>query len=201
MNILSVLASNSLKFDLINPMKTETTLSIPISIATIVVICSAPHSLVSQDAAKGAPMFRGNFLKVSATHSLKQNIYTLDTLADQMVFRYGLGLRSRRDCQHCVDLHKQMKRHAQITNYLVKACRGNDLDDFEKAINAARQSVDKLQELAKKAEVGESVLKMITKSGPIMIWVQTNTDQFSTEPLLDPGKLFKKLKSGGPTSA
>lgn len=144
-------------------------------------------------------LFNGDNQKSAASHNLKQSVYTLDTLADQMVFRYGLGMHSRKDDADSVALHAHMKRHAELTNVLVKAVRGTDAEAFGKASEDIRNSVGLLYKLAKTADVGDSVAKLITKSGPIAAWICANPEEFNAGSTFDPGKIFKKPE--GSTSA
>jgi hypothetical protein len=118
----------------------------------------------------------------------------LDTLADQMVFRYGWSIKSKKGNLYNDTLQKHMKRHAALTNSLVKASRGKSPEDFKKAAEEVRNSVEIMKSLQKKADVGPSVSKMIANSSILANYVCANTEKFNVGKPLFNGKLLDKLK-------
>lgn len=174
-------------------MKSKSRTSFTLAIAAIFGFCAIPPALQAQG--NNQQGFSFNLPVSIVSNNLNQNVYMLDTLADQMVFRYGWGLKTnKRGNLFNEALHKHMKRHAVLTNSLVKASRGKSLPTFEKAAEDVRSSVAKLQSLQKKAEVGPSIDKMITNSATLAKFVCANTDKFKSGASLFPGKLFNKTK-------
>ncbi|MDF1813301.1 MAG: hypothetical protein P1V20_13975 [Verrucomicrobiales bacterium] len=178
-------------------MTTETRLQF---LLVIVALGTTPFSLMAgDDVVEGFKWFGGNShhsdTPVSVvSNNLNQNVYMLDTLADQMVFRYGWAVKTKKDDPNAEILHKYMKRHAVLTNALVKASRGKDAEVFKEAAIDVRKSVVILQKLAERTEVGKPVARMIANSGPLAEFVCANIDQFRAGPSLLPGRLFGKSK-------
>ena len=180
-------------------MKTNSKKSSALAIAAVFGMCAIPPILQAQGS-----NLRGQLLKdifpsqnqpVSIiSNNLNQNVYMLDTLADQMVFRYGWSIKSKKDNLYNEALQKHMKRHAVLTNSLVKASRGKSTKVFEKAAEDVRNSVNKLKSLQKNADVGPSVSKMIENSSVLADYVCANTAKFNVGKPIFNGKLLDKLK-------
>ncbi len=147
-------------------------------------LCSIPSITLAQAMRSG-----GDFLQTQGiSNNLNQNVYTLDTLADQMVFRFGWEMRSKKKLDSSdQELHSQMKAHAVLTNDLVKASRGKSTETFEKAARLVRDSANRLHQLQKKAEVSNGVAKLIDHSLPLASFVHSNARSFPQAPS---GKIF-----------
>ena len=72
-----------------------------------------------------------------------------------------------------------MKKHAALTNDLIKAFRGKGNTSFLQASYAVRNSADRLLDLRRDAKISDSVNNMISQSIPLIAYVNENAAKYN----------------------
>ena len=109
---------------------------------------------------------------------LGQKVYMIDSLADQMAWRFGWEIRYRRGCNDSIALLQLMRNHTRLTDGLIKAYRGDCGKTFAKAACDVRDNLTRIQNLRKRVQVSESVCALITRSCPLTTYVHKNSHRF-----------------------
>lgn len=126
------------------------------------------------------------FGQAQGNDDLGKNVYKIDSLADQMAWRFGWEIRSRGDCRDSAALLQLMKNQAGLTNNLIKAYKGNSGQVFTKASHDVRDNLTRIQTLRKKVQVSDSVNALITKSVSLANYITRNAHLFRPEPVGKP---------------
>lgn len=116
-------------------------------------------------------------------NDIGRNVYALDTLADQLAFRYSWELRFNRGCRDSIALLKHIRKHSVLTNDLVRAYRGKSDATFQKAVSAVRDSAICMQNMRKTARVSDGVSGMISESLSLTTFVHANSIHFQPLPV------------------
>jgi hypothetical protein len=144
------------------------------------------HGLVTSGHAQGYPTYGQNsrgfgnsheFWNIQTSQDIKKNIYLIDNLADQMLYRFVGDSKQTSQSEAEEALLKQMKRHAELTNELIHAYRGKSDASFKKAAFEVTQSTKKLIELKRNANISEAVNYMINQSLPLITFVCDHASQ------------------------
>lgn len=126
------------------------------------------------DAAKGelAPAYR----------NLSQNVFALNELAGEMLWRYQWEAQRMPDCRSAQSLYDQMRKHSDLTDNLIMAYRGDSHKQFEETAIQVRDSVNSLLVLRNQTETSETVDRLILQSQPMANFVYSNAMSFNPEP-------------------
>lgn len=117
-----------------------------------------------------------------AYRNLGQNVFALNELADEMLWRYQWEAQKKPNCQSAQSLYDQMKKHSMLTNHLIMAYRGDSRKQFEETAIQVRDSVNSLLVLRNQAETSEPVDRLILQSQPMANFVYANAMSFKPEP-------------------
>lgn len=117
-----------------------------------------------------------------AYRNLSQNVFALNELADEMLWRYQWEAQKMPNCQSAQSLYDQMKKHSVLTNNLIMAYRGDSNKQFEETAIQVRDSVNSLLVLRNQTETSETVNRLILQSQPMANFVYSNAMSFQPEP-------------------
>lgn len=117
-------------------------------------------------------------VSITTSKDIGKNVYAIDNLADQMAFRLGWEMKFSKDSDATIALYKQMKKHAGLTNELIKAYRGKGSTSFRQAAFAVNNSLELLQRLRREAKTSDTVSNYITQSIPLVSFVNNNAANF-----------------------
>lgn len=106
--------------------------------------------------------------------NLRQNIYALDNLAEQMEWRYRWEVRRMPDCRPSNALYRQMETHEELTGDLVEAYRGSCAKTFRKAVCAVSDSMNAINELRRSAMLSDGISVLIRQSLPKADFIHRN---------------------------
>lgn len=163
-----------------NPFKSLTVALAAIAALNFSGLCHAQAFKFYGQSSRGLADPAAN-VTISASEDIGKNVYAIDNLADQMAFRFGWELKFSKDSKASGALYDQMKKHADITNDLIKAYRGKGGISFQTAALAVRNSVSELQSLRRGTKVSEAVSNMISQSIPLVAYVSDNAGKFSPQ--------------------
>lgn len=106
--------------------------------------------------------------------NLRQNIYALDNLAEQMEWRYRWEVRRMPGCLPSNALYRQMEIHEELTGDLVEAYRGSCAKTFRKAVCAVSDSLNAIDRLRRSAMLSDGISALIRQSGPKADFIHQN---------------------------
>ena len=112
--------------------------------------------------------------------TLKQDVQTVDRLANQITRQFAMDLRRNPRCRESIKLMMHLRTYTGKTNNLVLASNGTCKVTFKKAARDVRDTLTCVQKQAKRVpNLGCSIKGMIDQSCPIATRIIKNSDRFN----------------------